>query len=123
MARCGESLSRAATQGVVKGVCRFGVFVSARVGFFVVVAGDGGEIFSFKTGDIGIVHLNELEVVRGCAYVGESVVVSRVESNVSKFVLSCEHLKKNACVTDRGERHFTGSFKNPHPCPLSISWR
>jgi hypothetical protein len=116
MARCGESLSRAATQGVEKGVwCLF----FARNGSFAVVAGGGVEIFSFKTGDIGIVHLDELEVSKEGAYVGESVDVSRVESNVSKFVSSCEHFKKNACVTDRGERRFTGSFKNPH----RVSWR
>ena len=63
------------------------------------------EMFSFETdGDIGIVHLNELEVSEeGFSYVGESVVVSRIESIVSELV-SCWHFKKNACVTDKGEQ-------------------
>ena len=119
MARCGESLSRSATQGPEKGVCRL---VFARDGSSVM-SGCGVKIFSFKTGDVYVVHLNELEASEEeGAYVRGSVDVSYVESNVSKFVSSCEHLKKNACVTDRGERRFTGSFKNPHD-PCSSSWR
>jgi hypothetical protein len=65
IARCGESLSRVATQGLEKGVCRFGFsfFGFARGGFSMVMAGFGVEIISFETGgDIGIVHLDELEV-------------------------------------------------------------
>jgi hypothetical protein len=61
MARKGESLSRAATQGAEKGVCRFGDSF-ARGGSFAVSSGSEGEIFLFETGAIGIVHLNGLEV-------------------------------------------------------------
>jgi hypothetical protein len=125
IARCGESLSRAATQGFEKGVCRFDDWVFARGGFSVAITGVGVELFLFETGDdIGTVHLNELEVSEeGFSYVGESVIVSRIESIVSEFV-SCWHFKKNACVTDKGEQGcFTGSFKNPHPRPSSTSWR
>jgi hypothetical protein len=111
IARCGESLSRIATQGAVKGVCHFGVSVFAQGCFSVVAASGGGEIFSFKTGDIGIVHLDELEVLKEFACVDESIVVSCIESIVSKFVLSCKHFKKNVCVTDRGEWRFTSFSK------------
>ena len=95
MARCGESLSRAATHGAVKGVNCLGSSFARVNRFSVVAAGEGVEIFSFETGDIGIVHLDELEVSEGVACGGESVMVSRFESNVSIFVQSCEHLKKN----------------------------
>jgi hypothetical protein len=75
-----------ATQGLEKGVCHFGdsVFGFTQGGFAIVVAGVGVEIFSFETsGDVGTVHLNELEVSEGFAYVGESIMVSRIESIVS----------------------------------------
>jgi hypothetical protein len=89
-------------------VCHFGDSVLdldfTRRGFSVVVAGVGVDIFLYETGgNVGIVHLDELKVLEGFAYVGEFVMVSHIESIVSEFVLSCEHLKKNACVTDRGE--------------------
>jgi hypothetical protein len=87
IAHCGESLSCAATQGLEKGVCRFGDSVFARGGFSVVATGVGVEIFLFETGgNIGIVHLNELEVSEGeFSYVRESVAVSHVESVVSEL--------------------------------------
>jgi hypothetical protein len=87
IARCGESLSHAATQGLEKGVCHFGDSVFAQGGFSVVATGVGVEICLFETGgDIGIVHLNELEVSgRGFSYVRESVAVSRVESVASEL--------------------------------------
>jgi hypothetical protein len=61
-------LSHAATQGLEKGVCRFGDsgLVFARGGFSVVVTGVGVEIFLFETSsNVGTVHLNELEVSGG----------------------------------------------------------
>jgi hypothetical protein len=87
IAHCGESLSRTATQRLEKGVCCFGDSVFARGGFSMVVTGVGVEIFLFETGgDIGIVHLNELEVSgRGFSYVRESVAVSCVEFIVSEL--------------------------------------
>ena len=87
-----------------------------------MVAGIGFEIFLFETGSVGSVHLNKLEVSEGVTHVGESVTVLRVESIVSEFIQSCEHFKKNACVTDRGEQSFTSSLKNPHLHPSSTSW-
>jgi hypothetical protein len=119
MAHCGESVSHTATHGVEKGVCHFEDLVLdldfTRRGFSVVVAGVGVEIFLFETGGhVGIVHLDKLKVSEGFAYVGEFIMVSCiVESIVSEFMLSCEHFKKNVCVTNRGERCFTGSFQNP----------
>jgi hypothetical protein len=65
IACCGESLSRAATQGLEKGVCHFGFsfFGFALGGFSMVMAGVGVEISLFETGgDIDMVHLDELEV-------------------------------------------------------------
>ena len=68
VAHYGESLSRAATQGVEKGVCRFvSIGIFARDGFSIVSTGGGVEIFLFETGDVGTVHLNELEVSEGNA--------------------------------------------------------
>ena len=125
IAHCGESLSHAATQGLEKGVCHFGDsnLGFAQGGFSVVVAGVGVEIFLFETGgDIGIVHLDELKVSgEGFAYVGVFVGVSHIETVVSEVVVSCKHFKKNTCVTDKGEQCITGLFKNPCPCPSSIS--